>query len=151
MESAMTGLKKVSGKRNVALLLSGSVSIGVSKVLRELYGCECAVLTTNSGQRLLYTRAEPSLPTAFSPLTVPRFPPLWKTLSDFQSLTVLQGSADCSTRWTAERDFYCTWVETLTTKQPISQKKSFWGFCFSLLSFAVIHICFEISFHCFLI
>ena len=52
---------------------------------------------------------------------------------------------------TAQRDFYCTWVETLTAKRPISQKKSLWRLCFLPLSSTAIHIYFEISFHCFLI
>jgi len=43
MESAITGLRKISRKRAVAFLLSGSVLIGVPKVLRELCGCECTI------------------------------------------------------------------------------------------------------------
>ena len=41
MESTITRLKKISRERVVVSLLSGSVLIGVPKVLRELCGCEC--------------------------------------------------------------------------------------------------------------
>jgi len=43
MESAISGSKKISRKIVIAFLSSGSVLIGVPKVLRELCGCECTL------------------------------------------------------------------------------------------------------------
>jgi len=61
MESAITGLKKISGKRAVAFSLSGSVLKGVPNVLRELCGSECTIQCSAVTSRKLTMHSWPPI------------------------------------------------------------------------------------------